>query len=58
MKSVYAYDYTGNSIRKLNNELTQGGWSIYQPIKQGNIIHLFHGGEEDFPPLHVIYNLN
>jgi hypothetical protein len=56
LKNVFAFDTNKNSIRKVNKELNQPGWSIYQPIKQGGVVHLFYGGEEDFPPHHTVYN--
>lgn len=55
LKKVFAFDTTNNTIRSVNKELIQPGWSIYPPIKQGNFIHLFYGGEEDFPPHHIVY---
>ena len=58
MSTVFAYDITSNSIKKMNKELSQPGWSIYHPIKQGNLINLFYGGEEGFPPHHFVYELN
>lgn len=57
LKNIYIYDTLNNSVRKTQNELSQAGWSIYQPIKIANNIHLFYGGEEDFPPHHVTYSL-
>jgi hypothetical protein len=55
VKTVFVYDTNNNTIRKANKELPQCGWSIYQPIKQGNNIHIFFGGEDEFPPHHVTY---
>ncbi len=55
LKKIFSYDTNSNSIRSINKELSQPGWSIYQPITQGNLIHLFYGGEEDFPPHHVVF---
>jgi hypothetical protein len=57
VKTVFIYDFNSNTIRKAPNDLTQCGWSIYQPIKHGNSIHLFFGGEDEFPPQHVMYNI-
>lgn len=56
-KSIYHYDINNNIIRKSNKELPQPGWVIYPPIKNGNILHIFYGGEENFPPQHLIYEL-
>jgi hypothetical protein len=56
VKTVFAYDTVNNSIKNAG-DLIQCGWSIYQPIKHGNVIHLFFGGEDEFPPHHTIYNI-
>ncbi len=58
MNTVFAYDYINNSMRKCNINLLSNGWCIYQPIKQGNNIHVFFGGEEEFPPKHIVYTIN
>jgi N-acetylneuraminic acid mutarotase len=55
LKAVYTYDTSANTVRKLNKELPQPGWSIYQPVRKCNNIHIFYGGEEDFPPHHVLF---
>jgi len=55
LKSVYLYETTTNVIKKLPKELSQPGWSIYQPFKQGPLIHVFYGGEEAYPPHHLTY---
>jgi hypothetical protein len=55
LSSVYIYEITKNTIKQANKELAEPGWSIYQPIKQGGNIHVFYGGEEGYPPHHLIY---
>ena len=57
LNSVFSYDTINNTIRKLNRDLSQPGWSIYQPIKYGSNIHLFYGGEEGYPPHHLVYEI-
>jgi hypothetical protein len=56
LKTVFSYDYSKNTIRKLNYELSQPGWSIYMPMKIGQNVHVFFGGEEEFPPHHILYS--
>lgn len=57
LKNVYSLDLVNNSIRKLSKDLIQSGWSIYQPIRQDNTIHIFYGGEDEFHPQHITYTL-
>jgi hypothetical protein len=57
VKTAFCYDTVNNTIRNMGRDLPQCGWSIYQPMKQGNTIHIFFGGEDEYPPHHVIYNI-
>lgn len=59
LNTVYSYDTVNNIIRKLNKDMDQPGWSIYMPLKYGNSIHVFFGGEEGYPPHPLEYiNIN
>ena len=57
IKSVYSLDTTKCSIKKMEKDLEQPGWSIYHPIRQGKNINVFYGGEEGYPPHHLIYEI-
>ena len=44
-------------ITKTNKKLDKAGWSIYEPILSNNIINIFLGGEEEYPPYHCKLSL-
>lgn len=56
VKTVLRFDYQKNTLKTAEKELDQPGWSIYQPIRQGRTIHVFYGGEEGYPPHHLLYD--
>jgi N-acetylneuraminic acid mutarotase len=55
--TVYSLDINKFSIQAYEKKLDQPGWSIYQPIKIGRKIHIFYGGEEGYPPHHLLYEI-
>jgi hypothetical protein len=57
LDTVFSLDVeTGNNnIKKYSKTLCQQGWSIYQPIVKENKIHILYGGEEGYPPHHLVY---
>lgn len=54
---VLSFDTVEPKIEAKHVALSKAGWSVFNPIKQNNICHLFFGGEESTNPTHIKYDL-
>lgn len=57
LNQVLIFNDPSFKVIALEKQLNENGWSINNPIKIGNVVHLFCGGEGTNLPNHIKYRI-